>query len=66
METKLYEVVCARYEHKTYQCHYFSQGALCINCSNVRYLPRYISEKTEETSEENTKESTETDANNGE
>ena len=65
METKLYEVVCARYEHKSNQCPYLAQGALCVNCSNARYLPRYISKKTEEPIKE-TSESSETDANNGE
>ena len=52
MEQKFFEIVCAKFGKKTYECPYVSGGNSCINCNASRYLPRQITKKTEEPSEE--------------
>ena len=52
MESKFFEIVCAKFGKKSYECPYVSGGNSCINCNASRFLPRQITKKTEEPSEE--------------
>lgn len=62
MEHKFFEIVCAKFGKKSYECPYVSGGNSCINCSASRYLPRQIMKKTEETEETIIKETEESNA----
>lgn len=51
MDSKFFEIVCAKFGKKTYECPYVSGGNSCINCNASRFLPRQITKKTEEPEE---------------
>lgn len=48
MEHKLYEIVCARYGKKSYDCPYVKRGVYCVNCGECRFLPREFKKEEEE------------------
>ncbi len=62
MKHKLYEIVCARYGQKSYDCPYVKRGVYCVNCGECRFLPREFKNKEEE-EEEVTEQSEETNDN---
>ena len=63
MEYKLYEIVCARYGQKSYNCPYVKRGVYCVNCGECRFLPREFKKTEEEEEEEVTEKSEETNDN---
>lgn len=48
MKHKFYEIVCARYGQKSYDCPYVKRGIYCVNCGECRFLPREFKKKEEE------------------